>query len=96
MHGHGSVALSDGTVKGGHWWEAHVSIVAIVFVKAFVRREPGHAHIHTRLAGDVAGVRLYKARFVEHAARQFNNVNTMMVSAHWHFTMLMSLRLALL
>ena len=32
VHGHGSVALSDGTVKGGHWWEAHVSIVAIVFV----------------------------------------------------------------
>ena len=32
VHGHGSVALSDGSVKGGHWWEAHVSIVAIVFV----------------------------------------------------------------
>ena len=32
VHGHGSVALSDGTVKGGHWWEAHVSLVAIVFV----------------------------------------------------------------
>ena len=32
VHGHGSVALSDGTVKGGHWWEAHVSIIAEVFV----------------------------------------------------------------
>ena len=32
VHGHGSVALSDGSVKGGHWWEAHVSIVAEVFV----------------------------------------------------------------
>ena len=24
--------LSDGTVKGGHWWEARVSIIAEVFV----------------------------------------------------------------
>jgi len=32
VHGHGTVALSDGSVKGGHWWEAHVSIVAEVFV----------------------------------------------------------------
>ena len=24
--------LSDGTVKGGHWFEAHVSIIAEVFV----------------------------------------------------------------
>lgn len=32
VHGHGSVALSDGTVKGGHWFEAHVSIIAEVFV----------------------------------------------------------------
>ena len=32
VHAHGAVALSDGTVKGGHWWEAHVSIVAVVFV----------------------------------------------------------------
>ena len=32
VHGHGAVALSDGSVKGGHWWEAHVSIVAVVFV----------------------------------------------------------------
>jgi hypothetical protein len=32
VHKHGSVALQDGTVKGGHWWEAHVSIVAVVFV----------------------------------------------------------------
>jgi uncharacterized protein len=31
-HGHGAVALSDGSVKGGHWWEAHVSIIAEVFV----------------------------------------------------------------
>lgn len=32
VHAHGTVALSDGSVKGGHWWEAHVSIVAEVFV----------------------------------------------------------------
>src|SRR5580693_10693296 len=32
VHGHGAVALSDGSVKGGHWWEAHVSIIAEVFV----------------------------------------------------------------
>lgn len=32
VHGHGSVALQDGTVKGGHWWEAHVSLVGVVFV----------------------------------------------------------------
>jgi uncharacterized protein len=32
VHAHGTVALSDGTVKGGHWWEAHVSIIAEVFV----------------------------------------------------------------
>ena len=32
VHAHGSVALSDGSVRGGHWWEAHVSIIAEVFV----------------------------------------------------------------
>jgi metallo-beta-lactamase class B len=32
VHAHGSVALSDGTVRGGHWFEAHVSIIAEVFV----------------------------------------------------------------
>ena len=32
IHGHGTVALSDGTVRGGHWWEAHISIIADVFV----------------------------------------------------------------
>src|ERR1700680_3156103 len=32
VHGHGTVALSDGSVKGGHWWEAHVSIITEVFV----------------------------------------------------------------
>ena len=32
VHGHGSVALSDGSVRGGHWWEAYVSIVAEVYV----------------------------------------------------------------
>ena len=32
VHGHGTVALSDGSVRGGHWWEAYVSIVADVFV----------------------------------------------------------------
>jgi uncharacterized protein len=32
VHAHGSVALSDGSVKGGHWWEAHISIIAEVFV----------------------------------------------------------------
>ena len=32
VHGHGTVALSDGSIRGGHWWEAHVSIIADVFV----------------------------------------------------------------
>jgi len=32
VHGHGSVALADGSVRGGHWWEAHVGIIAVVFV----------------------------------------------------------------
>jgi uncharacterized protein len=32
VHAHGTVALSDGSVKGGHWWEAHVSIIADIFV----------------------------------------------------------------
>ncbi len=32
VHAHGAVALSDGSVKGGHWWEAHISIIAEVFV----------------------------------------------------------------
>jgi predicted DNA-binding protein with PD1-like motif len=32
VHAHGTVALSDGSVRGGHWWEARVSIVAEVFV----------------------------------------------------------------
>jgi predicted DNA-binding protein with PD1-like motif len=32
VHAHGTVALSDGSVKGGHWWEARVSIIAEVFV----------------------------------------------------------------
>lgn len=32
VHGHGSVALADGSVRGGHWWEAHVSIIAEIFV----------------------------------------------------------------
>src|SRR5437773_6327553 len=32
VHGHGTVALSDGAVRGGHWWEAHVSIITDVFV----------------------------------------------------------------
>ena len=32
VHGHGTVALSDDTVRGGHWWEAHVSIIAEAFV----------------------------------------------------------------
>lgn len=32
VHGHGSVALSDGSVKGGHWFEAHVGIIAEIFV----------------------------------------------------------------
>ena len=37
VHGHGSVALSDGSVRGGHWFEAHVSIIA----QAFVTEEEG-------------------------------------------------------
>ena len=32
VHAHGTVALSDGSVRGGHWWEAHVSFIAEVFV----------------------------------------------------------------
>jgi predicted DNA-binding protein with PD1-like motif len=32
VHAHGAVSLSDGAVKGGHFWEAHVSIIAEVFV----------------------------------------------------------------
>ena len=28
----GSVALADGSVKGGHWWEVYVSLIAVVFV----------------------------------------------------------------
>jgi predicted DNA-binding protein with PD1-like motif len=32
VHGHGSVAFSDGTVRGGHWWEAYVSIIAVIYV----------------------------------------------------------------
>ena len=32
VHGHGSVALSDGSVKGGHWWEVYVSLIAVIFV----------------------------------------------------------------
>lgn len=32
VHAHGTVALSDGSIKGGHWWQARVSITAIIFV----------------------------------------------------------------
>ena len=32
VHGHGTVAFADGSVHGGHWWEAYVSIIAEVFV----------------------------------------------------------------
>jgi predicted DNA-binding protein with PD1-like motif len=32
VHAHGSVAFSDGSVKGGHWWEAHVTTMIQVFV----------------------------------------------------------------
>ena len=32
VHGHGTVALSDGSVRGGHWFEAYVSIIAEVFI----------------------------------------------------------------
>lgn len=32
VHGHGSVALIDGSVKGGHWFEAKVGIIAEIFV----------------------------------------------------------------
>ena len=37
VHGHGTVALSYGSVRGGHWWEAHVSLIA----EAFVTEEEG-------------------------------------------------------
>jgi len=32
VHGHGSVAYSDGSIHGGHWWEARVSIVTEIYV----------------------------------------------------------------
>jgi predicted DNA-binding protein with PD1-like motif len=32
VHGHGSVALADGSVVGGHWFMAHVSIIAEIYV----------------------------------------------------------------
>ena len=32
VHAHGSVALSDGSVRAGHWWEAYVSIVGDIYV----------------------------------------------------------------
>jgi len=32
VHGHGSVALANGSVVGGHWFEAHVSIIAEIYV----------------------------------------------------------------
>ena len=32
VHGHGSVSLSDGTVRGGHWWAAYVGIIAVIYV----------------------------------------------------------------
>ncbi len=40
VHAHGTVALSDGSVRGGHWWEAHVSIVADIFVTEEELPEP--------------------------------------------------------
>ncbi len=32
VHGHGSVALQDGSMRGGHWFEAKVGIIAEIFV----------------------------------------------------------------
>lgn len=32
VHAHGSVAYSDGTIHGGHWWEAYISIIGEIFV----------------------------------------------------------------
>ena len=32
VHAHGAVALADGRVIGGHWFEAHVGIIAEIFV----------------------------------------------------------------
>lgn len=32
VHAHGAVALQDGRVIGGHWFEAHVGIIAEIFV----------------------------------------------------------------
>ena len=32
VHAHGSVAYQDGTIHGGHWWEAYVGIIAEIFV----------------------------------------------------------------
>jgi len=32
VHAHGVVSLPDGSVRGGHWWQARVSISAVIFV----------------------------------------------------------------
>ena len=32
VHGHGSFSLSDGSVKGGHWFEARIATIADIFV----------------------------------------------------------------
>jgi len=32
VHAHGSVAYQDGTIHGGHWFEAYVGIIAEIFV----------------------------------------------------------------
>lgn len=32
VHAHGSVAYSDGTIHGGHWFQAYVGIIAEIFV----------------------------------------------------------------
>jgi predicted DNA-binding protein with PD1-like motif len=40
VHGHGSVALSNGSVVGGHWFAAHVSIIAEIYVTEEEGAEP--------------------------------------------------------
>lgn len=32
VHAHGVVSLPDGSVRGGHWWQARVSISAVILV----------------------------------------------------------------
>ncbi|HWW86251.1 MAG TPA: DUF296 domain-containing protein [Vicinamibacterales bacterium] len=65
VHGHGSVALTDGSVKGGHWFEAYVSIIAEAFVteeegapETSSTQQPGTAPANVQPAGAAAPPKL--------------------------------------